>query len=87
MPKRVYKRRRKKKAIKGTEVKAIEDNGLNSSHYHEVADRISIVEININRFLIETPVLQSPKHIVEKTKVEIAAQLLAEVYQELGQYL
>jgi hypothetical protein len=65
----------------------IEDGALNASQYHETVDRISVVESNIATFILNSPVLLSDKHIKEKAKIEIAAQLLADVYQDLGQYL
>ena len=52
-------------------------------HIHETMDRIYIVQNNLQDFVIDQPVAKTMPAI--KKKLERAALLLAECYQDVGQ--
>lgn len=62
-----------------------ESEELDVFHYHELMDRVSVTVKAIEDNLMNHPVLEEEKHIAILLKVERAGDLLAEVYQEIGE--
>jgi hypothetical protein len=59
------------------------ENPVDEGHYHEVCDRIHIINSNIEDFLLKTPVCD--KHPEIREKIEKASELLSEAYQMSGE--
>lgn len=58
---------------------------VNKGYLHEGMDRISIIQMNIDDYVIKNKAVK--KIPIAKKKIERAQQLLAEAYQELGQHM
>jgi hypothetical protein len=57
-------------------------NKLDKFHYHEVLDRLHVINTMIDEFLLEHPVVINNKKI--NKKIEKASELLSKTYQEIG---
>jgi hypothetical protein len=55
---------------------------LDSFHYHEVMDRLYLINNNIEDFLLNHPVVQKHKNV--KNKIDKALMILADTYQLVG---
>ena len=60
---------------------------LNAGYYHELIDRIHVINCNIDNHLIDHAVLSSKKYKHLKKKAEEAQGILMDIYQEIGEKL
>lgn len=58
---------------------------LNKGHYIEIIDRIDCQNSIIEEFILGHMVFSEGRHPKLRKKIEKAQQLLAEVYQKIGQ--
>lgn len=61
-----------------------EKHEINDGHYVEFLDRTHVVMMNIVDHLVEHPLAQRKKKI--RKKLRAAVTILADVYQNIGQY-
>jgi len=65
--------------------KSTSDMFRNGQGYiHESMDRLSIIQQNLEDYVIKAPISQHLRLV--KAKLEKAQELLAEAYQEIAQY-
>jgi hypothetical protein len=57
----------------------------NDGYYSEIMDRINIIENNLEDFILKHPACD--KYPELKGKLEAAAMILADAYQDFGQFL
>lgn len=57
-------------------------NKIDKFHYHEVLDRLHLINTMIDEFLLEHPAVIENKKIMKK--IEKASEKLSKAYQEIG---